>query len=182
MTEAEVASGSVLQATQHSGRKDDAVREHVRNMYVNLRRHYHRLLVCGAEHGRGEDDDDDDDNSTDTSSPAARTKQQQRRQQQKDPRLRVTSKVNVVQGIKAMLPEDTPSARKPGAEAMEEATRLDHATARARAFAWYHVCYHPSELQRVQQEARGFGLSVAPVFLSFAWIGVDILCQHLVTD
>ncbi|CAI7774298.1 unnamed protein product [Closterium sp. NIES-54] len=181
MTEAEVASGSMLQAAQHNGRKDDAVREHVRNMYVNLRRHYHRLLVCGADHGRGEDDDDDDD-SSDTSSPAARTKQQQRRQQQKDPRLRVTSKVNVVQGIKAMLPDDAPTARKPGAEAMEEATRLDNATVRARAFAWYHVCYHPSELQRVQQEARGFGLSVAPVFLSFAWIGVDILCQHLITD
>ncbi|CAI5957445.1 unnamed protein product [Closterium sp. NIES-64] len=184
MTEAEVASGSMLQAAQHSGRKDDAVREHVRNMYVNLRRHYHRLLVCRAENGRGEDDDDDDDNnSTDASSPAPRTKQQQqRRQQQKDPRLRVTSKVNVVQGIKAMLPDTAPTSHKPSAEAAEEPTRLDHATVRARAFAWYHVCYHPSELQRVQQEARGFGLSVAPVFLSFAWIGVDILCQHLIAD
>ncbi|CAI6007632.1 unnamed protein product [Closterium sp. NIES-65] len=112
MTEAEVATGSMLQASHRNGRKDDAVREQVRNMFSNLHRHYHRLLVCGAKHG-GEEDDDVDDDSSDASFPAARTKQQQ---QKKDPRLRVTPKVNVVQGIKAMVPDAAPTAHKPSAE------------------------------------------------------------------
>ncbi|CAI5988310.1 unnamed protein product [Closterium sp. NIES-65] len=87
MTEAEVATGSMLQASHRNGRKDDA-------------------------HG-GEEDDDVDDDSSDASFPAARTKQQQ---QKKDPRLRVTPKVNVVQGIKAMVPDAAPTAHKPSAE------------------------------------------------------------------
>eukprot|EP00475_Leptophrys_vorax_P041574 TRINITY_DN78361_c0_g1_i1.p1 TRINITY_DN78361_c0_g1~~TRINITY_DN78361_c0_g1_i1.p1 ORF type:complete len:148 (-),score=13.68 TRINITY_DN78361_c0_g1_i1:133-549(-) len=50
---------------------------------------------------------------------------------------------------------------------------------RARAFAWYHVCYHPAEVQRVEREAQDHGFPAAPLFLSFAWIGVDILCSSL---
>ncbi|CAI5486876.1 unnamed protein product [Closterium sp. Naga37s-1] len=38
----------------HQGRREEVVEEHVRNMFLSLHHHYHRLLVNGVE-GRGED-------------------------------------------------------------------------------------------------------------------------------
>ncbi|GJP43350.1 hypothetical protein CLOM_g2824 [Closterium sp. NIES-68] len=149
MSEAEVVSGSLLHVAHRGGRRDEAVREHMRNMFVNLRQHYHRVLVYGAEHG-GEDNEDD---HTDSSLPSRFPQRHPR-----EPRQQLASPVS------------------------NEANRLDISLIRARAFAWYHVCYHPMEIDRVQEEAHNFGLVVAPIFLSFAWIGVDALCQHLMLE
>ncbi|CAI5520124.1 unnamed protein product [Closterium sp. Naga37s-1] len=54
MSEAEVVSGSLLHAAHRHGRREEAVREHVRNMFLSLRHRYHRLLVYGVD-AEGED-------------------------------------------------------------------------------------------------------------------------------
>ncbi|CAI5505552.1 unnamed protein product [Closterium sp. Naga37s-1] len=54
MSEAEVVLGSLLHAAHHHGRREEAVREHVRNMFLSLRHRYHRLLVYGVD-AEGED-------------------------------------------------------------------------------------------------------------------------------
>ncbi|CAI7783172.1 unnamed protein product [Closterium sp. NIES-54] len=54
MSEAEVVSGSLLHAAHRQGRREEVVKEHVRNMFLSLHHHYHRLLMYGVE-GRWED-------------------------------------------------------------------------------------------------------------------------------
>ncbi|CAI6011244.1 unnamed protein product [Closterium sp. NIES-65] len=161
MSEAEVVSGSLLHAAHRHGRREESVREHVRNMFLSLRQRYHRLLVYGVD-AEGEDGEergereggerggDDGEKRVDDSF--------------RDPRL----------------PRQHGRGQKQplAPQVMDDSAILDMATIRARAFAWYHVCYHPTEIERDQHEARGH---VPPIFLSFAWIGVDALCQHLIT-